>query len=98
MKSLRIAYLLEDTGLAGGIRVAVAQADALVARGNDVTLITKGEPLTWRHSQAKWQHVPSFDAADLEPFEFVVGTFWKTLRFVSEAAGARGIHLCQGYE
>jgi glycosyltransferase involved in cell wall biosynthesis len=98
MKPLRIAYLLEDTGMAGGIRVAVAQADALVARGHDVTLITKGEPLSWRHSSAKWQYVPSFDGIDLAPFEFVVGTFWKTLPFVDQAAGSRGIHLCQGYE
>ena len=98
MKPLRIAYLLEDTGLAGGIRVAVAQADALVARGNEVTLITKGEPLTWRHSQAKWEHVRSFETIDVDAFEFVVGTFWKTLPVVYETAGARGIHLCQGYE
>ncbi len=98
MQPLRIAYVLEDTGLAGGIRVAVAQADALVARGHDVTLITKGEPLTWRHSSAKWQYVPAFEAADLSRFDFVIGTFWKTLPFVYEAAGSRGIHLCQGYE
>jgi glycosyltransferase involved in cell wall biosynthesis len=98
MKPLRIAYLLEDTGLAGGIRVAVAQADALVARGHDVVLITKGEPLTWRHSHAHWEFVSSFDEVDVAPFDFVIGTFWKTLPIVSEIAGRRGIHLCQGYE
>jgi len=98
MKPLQIAYLLEDTGLAGGIRVAVAQADALVARGHLVTLITKGEPLTWRHSHAQWQFVSSFDAIDVAPFDFVVGTFWRTLPFVHAIAGRRGIHLCQGYE
>ncbi len=98
MQPLRIAYLLEDTGMAGGIRVAVAQADALVARGHDVTLITKGQPLTWRHSDARWQYVRSFGDAALEPFDFVIGTFWKTLPFVYEAAPTRGIHLCQGYE
>ena len=98
MKRLRIAYMLEDTALAGGIRVAVAQADALVERGHDVTLITKGEPLTWRESKAKWQFVTSFEEADASPFDFVVGTFWKTIPFVYEIAGKRAIHLCQGYE
>jgi glycosyltransferase involved in cell wall biosynthesis len=98
MTPLRIAYLLEDTALAGGIRVAAAQADALVARGHEVTLVTKGEPLSWRHSHARWQHVPAFEDADLAPFDFVVGTFWKTLPFVYEIAGPRAIHLCQGYE
>jgi glycosyltransferase involved in cell wall biosynthesis len=98
MQPLRIAYLLEDTGLAGGIRVAVAQADALVARGHEATLITKGEPLTWRHSHAQWEFVSSFDELDVSRFDFVVGTFWKTLSSVYEMAGPRGIHLCQGYE
>lgn len=78
--------------------MAVAQADALVARGHDVTLITKGGPLTWRHSNARWQFVSSFEEIDPAPFEFVIGTFWKTLPFVYELAGHRAIHLCQGYE
>jgi glycosyltransferase involved in cell wall biosynthesis len=98
MKPLRIAYLLEDTGLAGGIRVAVAQADALVARGHEATVITKGEPLTWRHSHARWEFVSSFEKIDVTRFDFVIGTFWRTLPFVHEIAGRRGIHLCQGYE
>jgi len=98
MQPLRVAYLLEDTGMAGGIRVAVAQADALAARGHELTLITKGEPLNWRHSHAKWLYVPSFDEVDASDFDFVIGTFWKTLPFVHRVAGARAVHLCQGYE
>ena len=95
---MKIAYLLEDTELAGGIRVAVAHGDALTARGHDVTLITKGGPLTWRKSRAKWLHVPSFNEADVSSYDFVVGTFWKTLRQTLELAGDRGVHFCQGYE
>ena len=95
---LRVAYMLEDTALAGGIRVAVAQADALVVRGHEVTLITKGEPLTWRESHGRWQFVPTFDEVDPTPYDFVIGTFWKTIPFVYRIAGPRAIHLCQGYE
>ena len=98
MKPLRIAYLFEDTELAGGLRIAIGQADGLTARGHDVTLITKGQQLDWRKSDAKWQFVKSFEDADLSPFEFVIGTFWKTIPFVHKLAGSRGIHLCQGYE
>jgi glycosyltransferase involved in cell wall biosynthesis len=98
LKPLRIAYLFEDTELAGGLRIAIGQADGLTARGHDVTLITKGGPLSWRKSDAKWEYVDSFDDADLSRFEFVIGTFWKTLPFVHRLAGSRGIHLCQGYE
>jgi hypothetical protein len=95
---MKIAYLLADTELAGGIRVAVAHGDALTDRGPDVTLITKGGPLTWRTSRAQWLHVPSFEDIDAGAFDFVVGTFWSTLATVYAIAGARGVHFCQGYE
>ena len=98
MKPLRVAWLLEDTDLAGGIRVAVAQADALLDRGHQATLITKGTPLTWRASRAAWQYVDSWDEIDVSQFDFVVGTFWKTLKATYELAGKRAFHLCQGYE
>lgn len=98
MKPLRIAWLLEDTDLAGGIRVAVAQADALLDRGHKTTLITKGTPLTWRASRAKWQYVSSWDEVRVDQFDFVVGTFWKTIAATHAVAGKRAIHLCQGYE
>lgn len=98
MKPLRVAWLLEDTGLAGGTRVAAAQADALLARGHKAALITKGEPLTWRQSHAEWRYVDALDAVDAREFDFVVGTFWMTLAATQSVAGSRGIHLCQGYE
>ena len=48
-ESLRIAYLVEDTALSGGVRVQLAQADALVARGHRVRLVTKGLPAHVAH-------------------------------------------------
>ncbi|HEX2060201.1 MAG TPA: hypothetical protein VHK90_05635, partial [Thermoanaerobaculia bacterium] len=95
---MKIAYLLEDTELAGGIRVAVAHGDVLTDRGHDVTLVTKGGPLTWRRSKARWLHVRAFDELDASPFDFVVGTFWTTLDITHRLAGTRGVHFCQGYE
>jgi glycosyltransferase involved in cell wall biosynthesis len=95
---LKIAYLLEDTELAGGTRVAVAHGDALTARGHDVTLVTRGGPLTWRKSHAQWMHVRQFSDFDPQPYDFVVGTFWSTLAEVYALAGNRGVHFCQGYE
>jgi len=95
---MKIAYFLEDTEIAGGIRVAVAHADALIERGHDVTLATKGRALTWRSSRAKWIHVNEWDEVDVTPFDFVVGTFWKTIFDTYRLAGDRAVHLCQGYE
>ena len=95
---MKIAYLLEDTSLAGGTRVAVAHGDALTDRGHEVTLVTRGGPLTWRDSRAQWLRVERFSDFDAKPYDFVVGTFWTTLHDVYAVAGERGVHFCQGYE
>jgi glycosyltransferase involved in cell wall biosynthesis len=95
---MRVAYLLADTDLSGGVRVIVAQADALVARGADVTLITTAGPLTWRRSVAKWLPVSRWTDVDASGFDFVVGTFWTTVQAAYDLAPDRAIHLTQGYE
>lgn len=95
---LRIAYFLEDTALSGGIRVQLAQADALIARGHRVRLVTKGLPLTWRPSRAEWVYLEDFRQYDPRDDDFVVGTFWTTLEPALRVAGSRTVHLCQGYE
>jgi len=95
---LKIAYLMEDTELAGGIRVQLSHADALIARGHRVRLVTKGEPLTWRSSNADFVYVNDFHEYDASDDDFVVGTFWLTLGPAHDIAGARAVHLCQGYE
>jgi glycosyltransferase involved in cell wall biosynthesis len=95
---LRISYLLEDTAQSGGIRVLLAQADALIARGHRVRLVTKGLPLHWRASRAEWIYVDDFRTYVADEEDFVVGTFWLTLQPAFEIAGDRAVHLCQGYE
>ena len=95
---LRIAYLLEDTALSGGIRVQLMHADALIARGHRVRLVTKGLPLTWRPSRAEWVYVDDFREYDASDDDFVVGTFWLTVPPAFAIAGDRAVHLCQGYE
>ena len=95
---MKIAYLLEDTDLAGGIRVCAAHGDVLTDRGHDVTLITKGSPLTWRSSRAKWRHVETWDEVDARSFDFIIGTFWRTIQHAYALAPERAIHFCQGYE
>ncbi|HEX7150434.1 MAG TPA: glycosyltransferase family 4 protein [Thermoanaerobaculia bacterium] len=97
-KPLKIAYFVPDTEPSGGVRITCAQADALVARGHDVRLVTPGQPLTWRSSRAEWVYVDDFLQYDASGDDFVVGTFWMTVPAAYELAGERAVHLCQGYE
>lgn len=95
---LRIAYLMEDTDLSGGVRVQLAQADAMIARGHRITIFTKGLPLTWRTSEAEWEYVDDFRGLSYDEYDFVIATFWTTVGPAFEKAGARALHLCQGLE
>jgi hypothetical protein len=63
---MRITYLLEDTPISGRVRTALAQADALIARGHRVRIATKGAPVTWRASRAEWLYVDDFAAIEDE--------------------------------
>ena len=97
-KPLNLVYLNEDTEQSGGVRVVLAHADALIARGHRVRIVTKGQPLTWRSSQAEWVYVDDFHDYDAGNDDFVIGTFWSTVPVAHAMAGARAVHLCQGYE
>ena len=95
---MNIAYLVEDTEMSGGVRVQLAQADALIARGHRVRMVTKGLPLTWRSSRAEWVYVDDFLHYDASTDDFVVGTYFTTLGPAWQIAEPRVVHLCQGYE
>jgi glycosyltransferase involved in cell wall biosynthesis len=95
---MKIAYLAEDTDLSGGIRVQLAHADALIARGHRVRMVTKGAPITWRRSDAEFIFVDDFRDYDASDDDFLVGTFWVTVPRAYELAPDKAVHLCQGYE
>jgi len=95
---MKIVYLADDTALSGGIRVLLAHADALVARGHRVRIVAKGAPLTWRRCDAELVYVDNFPDYDAAEDDFVVGTFWTTVPAAYEMARERAVHLCQGYE
>ena len=98
MTELSILYLMEDTDLSGGVRVQLAHADELIRRGHRVSIATKGAPLTWRSSTADWIYTESFESLDASRFDFVIGTFWRTVEPAWRLAPDRAVHLCQGYE
>lgn len=64
---LRVTFLLDDTTICSRSRLAMAQADALIARGHRARIVTTGGPVTWRSSRAEWIYVEElrqYDAKD----------------------------------
>ncbi|HEV7763811.1 MAG TPA: glycosyltransferase [Thermoanaerobaculia bacterium] len=69
---MNLVYLIEDTAQSDGVRVVLAQSDALIARGHRVRIVTKGLPLTWRRSSAEWIYVDDFHEYDTSEDDIVV--------------------------
>lgn len=69
---MKIAYLLDDTAISATARIAMAHADAGIARGDRVRIVTKGAPVSWRSSRAEWIYVESFDEYLADDDETVV--------------------------
>ncbi len=58
-------FLLEDTAISGTARLVMAHADARIARGESVRIVTDGAPPSWRASEADWVYVD--DLRDYHP-------------------------------
>ena len=54
---MRLSFLFANTHISGKNRSALALADALVARGDEVRLVTADDPLTWRGARAEWVYI-----------------------------------------
>jgi glycosyltransferase involved in cell wall biosynthesis len=96
---MRIAYLLDSTALCGGVKVALAQAEALARRGHRVAVVSpEARPAWFSLARARFEHSAFADARELVDADVRVATFWKTVQ--PALSGARGpvFHLCQGYE
>jgi Glycosyl transferases group 1 len=90
-----IAYLLDDTGISPRVQSVLAQADALIARGQRVRIVTTGAPVTWRRSEAEFVYVDNFLDYDARDDDVVVGTDGVTLQAAYELAREKAVQLCQ---
>lgn len=90
---MRIAYLLDDTNISGATRVQLAQADALVARGHEVRLVTPGLPLTWRSSRAEWLYIDDLRAYDAAADDVVIAATAESFAAAQAIAEGRAVRL-----
>jgi hypothetical protein len=62
MPEPRVTYFLESTAISGTARLVLAHADARIARGDEVRIVTTDAPVTWRSSRAEWVYVDDLRA------------------------------------
>lgn len=96
-RPLTVHYLLEDTALFGGVKVALAQAELMARRGHRVTVVSRSGPPDWFPLTARFVTLADLDTSSLPPADVTVATFWTTLAAAAAAPGA-ALHLCQGFE
>lgn len=60
---MNLTYLLDDTSPTARNQCVLAQADAFVARGMQVRIVTTSDPVQWRRSRAEWRLVDDLRTA-----------------------------------
>jgi glycosyltransferase involved in cell wall biosynthesis len=96
---MRIVYVLESLELSGGVKVAVAHAEGLAARGHDVSIVTKDARHDWIEVRVPVVEVDRFGAATLPEADVHVATWFPTVAPTVRARRARKVfHFSQGYE
>ncbi|MGH9368537.1 MAG: glycosyltransferase family 4 protein, partial [Thermoanaerobaculia bacterium] len=96
---LSIVYLLESTGLWGGVRVVLLQAEALARRGHRVAVVSPEPAPEWFSlRRARFERSSFRDSTELSAAAIRVATFWTTVEPALDGARGAVFHLCQGYE
>lgn len=100
---MKVVYVLEDTGLCGGIRVVLEHVNGLASRGHEVALFALRQKPAW---------FPLADSVEFRQFQGyeqlreelarrqwpAVATWWATAPVVESAVGNRGFYLVQDVE
>ena len=95
---MKIAYLLEDTPMFGGVKVVLQQANLLAARGHDVSVVTPGKAPDWFPLKARLVQAPGLDPKDIPEADVTVATYWTTIPRAVAGASGEVAHYCQGFE
>jgi glycosyltransferase involved in cell wall biosynthesis len=100
-RRVRVAFVVNDLQLSGGIGVVVAHARQLALHHDmDVTLVLarEQEVAHWEHEHLEHLHVSSLADARSETFDIAVATWWETVFALFELAAARYAYFVQSLE
>lgn len=96
-KPLGVRYLLEGTGLFGGVKVALRHAELLAGRGHEVHVVSREPAPDWHRLRVPFIQADDLAHPDAPPAAVTVATYWTTIEPARRGAGAV-VHLCQGFE
>ncbi len=97
---MKIAYLLENTSLCGGVKVVFLQARELSKRGHSVEIISHDEYPAWVDDLVPYRRHDPLDRSVLREFDCIIATFPKLIMSLSSYPDIlkKTLHLVQGYE
>lgn len=95
---MQVNYLLEDTALFGGVKVALHHAELLHRLGHQVTVVSKGAPPKWFPIEALFCEVEDFSPENVPEADVHVATFWTTVAPAAALPKGQAVHYCQGFE
>lgn len=95
---MELTYLVEDTALFGGVKIALHQANLMTRRGHRVRVVGTGGRPDWYPLQAELITVDRLEPAVVPPSDLCIATYWTTLEVAARAPCRRAVHYCQGYE
>lgn len=97
-RHMELTYLVEDTALFGGVKIALHQANLMTRRGHRVTVVSTGDRPDWFPLEADLVTVERLDPSAVPPSDVCIATYWTTLEVAAQAPCRRAVHYCQGYE
>jgi len=96
---VKIVYVVPALGISGGIKVVVAHAEGLAARGHDVSIATLDARHAWIPIRVPVTELPEFSRSTLPEADVHVATWFPTVVPTARAGRARCVfHFSQGYE
>lgn len=90
---MNLTYLLDDTLPTARNQCVLAQADAFVARGAHVRIMTTSDPVQWRRSRAEWHLVDDLRSAT---GDVLVAASPETARIAYDLAPTHAVQLVFG--
>ena len=90
--AMKVVYVLNGTGLCGGVRVVFAHAAILRRLGHDVEVVSPDPPAEWApESHAFYRQVSGLDPARIGPADVAVGTIFFTVSHCDGRPGGRPV-------